>query len=113
MPSDLCLPIWADHSSDPGERGLGFGANAGNHRLQAVRALRGEVLAQVEPLEQGGRVDRQNVARGLVGTQGEQDCDQPADDMGVAVALEREDRSAGAVRPRPGFFPQAGYVDAD
>ena len=38
------------------------------------------------------------------GTQGEQDCDQPADDMGVAVALEREDRSAGAVRPRPGFL---------
>ena len=41
----------------------------------------------------------------LVGIQGEQDRDQPAHDMGVAVAAKREDRSAGAVRPHGGGKP--------
>ena len=41
----------------------------------------------------------QNVARAFVGIQSEQNRDQPADDMSVAVTPKRENRSAGAVGP--------------
>ena len=74
------------------EDGLCFGADAGDHRLQSVLALRREVLTQAEPLEQRGRIGCQNVARALAGIQSEQNRDQPADDMGVAVTPKNKVR---------------------
>jgi hypothetical protein len=95
------------------EGGLRFGADAGNHRLQSVRALRREVLAQAKPLEQDRRIGCQNVARALAGTQSEQNRDQPADNMGVAVTPKREDRSAEAVGPLGGGKPDLAGATLD
>ena len=69
-------------------------ANALDHGTEAVRALRSEVLAQAQALEQGDRVGRENFAGVLAGKHREQDGDETAHDMGIAVAGEGEHRPA-------------------
>ena len=61
-------------------------ANALDHRAESVRALWGEMLAQAQPVEHGDRIGRKNVAGPLAGEHREQDGDQAAHDMGIAVA---------------------------
>ena len=111
----MATPIWRCHYwiDRLREGGLRFGADARNHRLQSVRALRREMLAQAEPLEQDGRIGCQNVARAHSGIQSEHNRDQPADDMGVAVTPKREDRSAGAVGPHGGGEPDLAGATLD
>src|SRR5258708_6147924 len=70
------------------ERGAGIIADALDHGAEAVRALRRQVLAKSKILEHRNRVGRQDFASVLAGAQCEQHCDQPAHDMGVAVADE-------------------------
>ena len=53
-------------------RGVGrccarVGANALDHRTESVLALRGEMLAQAQPVEHGDRIGRKNVAGPLAG----------------------------------------------
>src|SRR5256885_2197147 len=91
-------------------RGVGrccarVGANALDHRTESVRALRGEMLAQAQPVEHGDRIGRKNVAGPLAGEHREQDGDQAAHDMGIAVANEGEYGSALAIRMHGGCKP--------
>jgi hypothetical protein len=91
-------------------RGVGrccarVGANALDHRTESVRALRGEMLAQAQALEHGDRVGRKNVAGPLAGEHREQDGDQAAHDMGIAVAGEGEYGTALAIRMHGGCEP--------
>ena len=65
-----------------------------DHSGEPVRALWRQVLLEAELGEDCLRVGAQDVIRRLAGVDGEQDGDQAAHDMGVAVALEAEHGSA-------------------
>ena len=82
------------------QRGARIRVDALDHRAEAVRALRRQMLAQAEPVEQRDRVGRQDFARRLARIEREQDRDQAAHDMRVAVADEGQRRPGGAVRAR-------------
>ena len=68
-----------------------------DHGAKTIRALRCEVFAQTKLFEQRYSVGGENVFCALAGEQREQHCDQPAHDMGVAVAGERQNRAGGAI----------------
>src|SRR5262249_53057324 len=82
--------------SRPGqnERLARFVANAADHGLESVRTLWREVLAKPEAVEQRQRVDIKNVAGAISRVEGEQNRDQAAHDVGVAVAGETQNRLA-------------------
>ena len=61
---------------------------------EAVRALRRQMLLEMQAAEHGIGVDVENGIGGLAGVEGEQDGDQTAHDMGVAVADEAQARGA-------------------
>ena len=61
-------------------------ANALDHRAQAVGALRRQVIAEAELVEHLERIGCENFLGRMPGIQRQQDRDQAAHDMGVAVA---------------------------
>ena len=65
-----------------------------DHSGEPVRTLWRHVLLEAELGEDCLRVGAQDVIRRLSGVDGEQDGDQAAHDMGVAVALEAEAAAA-------------------
>src|SRR5262249_39667190 len=81
------------------------GLDALDHGLESVRALRREMLAQAELVEQRDGIAVENFACCLPRVEGEQDRDQPAHDVGVAVAREGQDWTTGAVRLDAGRKP--------
>jgi hypothetical protein len=89
--SDLWHPR-VDRLRSLRKRLLRIGANAADHGTKPIGALWREMFTQAEALEQRDRVGRQNLLRALAGNHRQQDGDQPADDMGVAVAGEAEHR---------------------
>ena len=58
-----------------------------------------------KPVEHRKGVGGQDLARALAGIEREEDRDQPAHDVGVAVALEGQRRAVGAVRLHVGHQP--------
>src|SRR4030095_5017926 len=73
------------------QAGTSVGADPVHHGTQAVRALRRKMLAQAHAIEKLKRVGRQDLARRLAREESEQDGDQTAHDMGVAVADKGQD----------------------
>src|SRR4051812_1035418 len=68
------------------ERFARIGADAFDHRAKAVGALRRQMLAKSEFVEHGQRIRRQDLLRRVAGIKRQQDRDQTAHDVGVAVA---------------------------
>src|SRR4030081_2900767 len=68
------------------------GTDALDHGAQAIGALWRQVLAEAEFVEHRDGVGGQNLLRGVPGIQRQQDRDQPAHDMRVAVAEVVEQR---------------------
>ena len=64
-----------------------------HHRQETVRALWRQMLFEMQPTEHGIGVDAENRIRRLARIEGEQDRDQAADDMGIAVADEAQMRA--------------------
>jgi len=62
--------------------------DARHHRREAVRTLRGKVIVQPQLDEDGPLIRSEDVARLLSGIEGEQNRDEAAHDMSVAVAAE-------------------------
>src|SRR5262249_19735137 len=113
---------WASASSGAGapnnsgghrESRTRIGLDALDHRLESIRALRREVFAQPELVEQRDRVALDDLARGLARVKGEQDRDQPAHDVRVAVAHKGEDRPTRAVRLDAGCEPHLAGAALD
>src|ERR1051325_2007618 len=97
---------WANKWSGGDRQGRArVGLDTLDHRLEAVRTLRREVFAQAKLVEQRDCVALEDLARVFAGVEGEQDGDEPAYDVGVAVACEGEHRSARAVRLDAGREP--------
>src|SRR5712671_6863634 len=69
-----------------GQRLARIVADALDHRTQAVGALRRQVVAETEFVEHLDRVGRQDLLRRVAGIERQQDRDQAAHDVGVAVA---------------------------
>ena len=69
-----------------GQRLAGVGTDALDHGAQPVGALWRQMLAEAEFVEYRDGVGGQNLPRRVPGKQRQQDRDQPAHDMGVAVA---------------------------
>src|SRR6267142_631388 len=72
-------------SEGRGHRFARVGANALDHGAQAVGALRRQVLAKSEFVEYRDGVGGKNLLRRVAGIKCQQDCDQSAHDMRVAV----------------------------
>jgi len=68
------------------QRLAGVGANALHHGAQAVGALRRQVIAEAEFVEHGRGVGRKNFLGRAARIKRQQDRNQSAHDMGVAVA---------------------------
>src|ERR1700739_1089692 len=84
-------------SRSRGKRLAGVDANARDHRAQAVGALRREMFAKSQLVEQCDGIGGKNLLRRVAGIQRQQDRDQSAHDMGVAVAEVLQQRfAAGA-----------------
>src|SRR5258708_39537815 len=85
-----------------------------DHCGEPVRTLWRHVLLEAELGEDCLRVGAQDVIRRLAGVDGEQDGDQAAHDMGVAVALEAEARGPpGAASIEGGPEPDLTGAAAD
>src|SRR5438067_7116497 len=80
------IPSLRRYLRSRGERLARVGANALDHGAQAVGALRRQVLAKSEFVEYGKRIRCQDLLRRVAGIKREQDRDQTAHDMGVAIA---------------------------
>ncbi len=91
-----------------GERFARIGADAFDHRAQAVGTLRRQVLAKSEFVEHRDRVRRQDLLRRVAGIERQQDRDQAAHDVGVAVAEIVQPRFAAAALDLPGEPDLAG-----
>src|SRR5262245_3502543 len=92
-------PIWAIAANlcSFGQCHLGLGADAFDHRAQAVRALRCEILPQANAVKQRQGIDRQNVSRAFARVERKKSRDQTAYNVCVAVALERESWARSSV----------------
>src|SRR3954451_10413174 len=77
-------------SSCGSKRRLGVRLDALDHGAETVGALRGQVLAQSDAVEYVDGIGGEDLARRLTGIDGEQNRDETAHDMSVAVACERE-----------------------
>ncbi len=75
---------------------LGVGSDPLHHGHQAVRSLRRQMLVEMQLPEPLAGIDARDLLGGLARVEGEEDRDQPADDMGVAVADEGQARDASA-----------------
>src|SRR5665213_1965808 len=84
-----------------GNRLAGVGANPLDHGAQAVGALRRQMLAEAEFVEHRYGVGIEDLPRGVAGIQRQQDRDQPAHDMGVAVAEIVQERLIGGAAVEP------------
>src|SRR5262249_29683682 len=79
------------------ESGLCVAPDALHHGHQAVRALRREVLPEVQQAECVRSIDADDLLSCLARIEREENGNQPAHDVGVAIADEAQAR-AGAVR---------------
>src|SRR6516164_10638192 len=79
------------------ESGLCVAPDALHHGHQAVRALRREVLPEVQQAEYVWSIDADDLLSCLARIEREENDNQPAHDVGVAIADEAQAR-AGAVR---------------
>src|SRR3984893_6648726 len=79
-----------------GKRLAGVGANALDHGAQAVGALRRQMFAKSEFVEHRKGVGCKNFLRRVAGIQRQQDRDQSAHDMRVAVAEIVQQRFVGS-----------------
>ena len=77
----------------------GVGADPLDHRGESVRALRRQVLGQLETPEHALRIDPNDLVRAPARVDRKEYGDQPPHDMGVAVALEVEAGRGPAVAP--------------
>src|SRR5262249_44618868 len=77
-----------------GERLFRIGTDTLDHRAQAVGALRRQVFAQTEFIEYRERIGGQNFLGRTAGIERERDRNEPAHDMGVAVAAISQHRRA-------------------
>src|SRR6266487_4053375 len=87
--------------------------NALDHGAEPVRALRGQMLAQAKPLENRDSIHRKNIAGPLAGENCEQNGDEPAHDVGIAVAGEGEHGSARTIRMHGGCEPNLAGAALD
>ena len=79
-------------STRRGDRGrVRVALDAVDHRAHAVRALRREVLGQAEVAKEALQVDGRHL-RQVAGEQRDHQRDEPAHDVGVAVAAQAQDR---------------------
>src|SRR5579871_170661 len=83
------------------ERLARVGTDALDHRAQTIGALRRQVLAESELIEDRDRIGCQDFARGTARIEREQDCDQTPDDMGIAVAEVVQHRLVAAIAIDP------------
>ncbi len=81
------------------------GANAINHRANAVGALRRQMLLEAERAKGGVRINGKDLFRRSIGKKRDCDCDQTAHEVGIAVAAIAQGRSTVAVRRRLAFQP--------
>src|SRR5262249_13358508 len=93
----LGAPSDGGHPPGQNKRLARFVANTADHGLEPVRSLRREVLPQSETLEQRQRVDVKDPARRFSRVKGEQNRDQAAHDVCVAVARKAQDRRTRTV----------------
>ncbi len=82
--------------------------DAFDHRVQAVAPRTAQVLAKFQPVEDALHVHRQDFSGGPTGAQHQQNCDQAADDLRVAVG-DKLDRGRIA---RLGIHHQPDVADA-
>lgn len=80
-----------------GERCIRLAANALHHRHKTVGALRRQMLLEMQLLKKTRRIDCENLRRCLAGIDGEEDGDQAANDVGIAIANEKKARRTFAV----------------
>src|SRR5262249_57820608 len=83
--------------SGPRQRGAGVGPDAVDHRSEPIRPLWRQMLTQAHSLKQRDCIGRQNVSCRLTRIDGEQECDQPAHEVGVAVAAEGQNGAGSPV----------------
>jgi hypothetical protein len=81
------------------------GPNAINHRANAVRALRRQMLLEAERAKGGVRINGKDLFRRSIGKKRDCDRDQTAHEVGIAVAAIAQGRSTVAVRRRFAFQP--------
>ena len=70
-----------------GER-IRFRSEPGDHGSQPVRALRREVFAKTDGIEDGHGIGRRDVPGGPARIKREHDCNEPFDDHGVGIAAK-------------------------
>src|SRR5262249_8049467 len=80
------------------ERSTGIGANPLHHGTEAIRALRREMFAQTHAFEQFDGIGVQNLPCALARIDSEQDRNQSAHDMGIAVTGKGQHGRPRAVR---------------
>src|SRR5690606_26201258 len=88
------------------ERGARVGPDAFDHGSEPVRALRRQMLVETERAEHGVRLDVEDLLGGFAVVEREQNGDEPAHDMRVAIADEGQDGPAltgtvSLVAPKP------------
>src|SRR5262249_4546358 len=87
------------------ERGASVGTNPLHHGTETIRALRREMFAQTHAFEQFDGIAVQDLPCALARIDSEQDRNQSAHDMSIAVAGKSQDRAAGAIRAHSGIEP--------
>src|SRR4029453_10521898 len=88
---------------------LGVAPDALHHGHQAIGALWGEMLLEVEQLERVRRVDADDVLGRLARIGRKENSDPAATDVGVAVA-EKTERRAAAIRIDLGREPDLAHA---
>src|SRR3954453_5344148 len=87
------------------ERRAGVRLDALDHGAETIRALRGQMLAQSQFFEQPDRIGIQDLARRFGRIKREQNRDQSAYDVRVAVADKGEQWAGGAITADFGAEP--------
>ena len=87
--------VLATGSGGGDEHAAGLVLHAPDHGFQAVRALRRQVLLELQLSEDGEGIAVDDLGSGLVGVEGDEDGNEPLDDVGVAVADKMDDAALG------------------
>src|SRR5690606_6693964 len=87
------------------KRRLSIGSDALDHGIEPVRTLGCQVVREPELTEDGARVGAEHLLRRAAGVEREQDGDEAADDVGIAVALHVQYRRAAGARGPVGCQP--------
>src|SRR5262249_60406103 len=89
------------------------GANPLHHGTEAIRALRREMFAQTHAFEQFDGIGVQNLPCALARIDSEQDRNQSAHDMGIAVTAKGQHGRPRAVRAHRGVEPDLARAALD